>query len=149
VEGDTGIAKLASVFGSNLSLVQQAADQVTPDGLKLLPGAPLTESALNTLLDSDLDDLQLDNPLYLGVLLSGIQKPTQTLSDGAVARIHIASQAFESVPEPAALLLAAWAGLGLWFVCPHSRRRPSQGLLGTDEECAASHKRDSMAGCSN
>jgi len=110
VEGDTGIAKLASVFGSNLSLVQQSADEVTPDGQKLLPGVPLTESSLNTLLGTDLIDLRLDNPLYLGVLLSGIEKPTQTLSDGAVARIHIASQAFESVPEPATLVLALWAG---------------------------------------
>ena len=112
VQGDTGIAELSSVFGSNLSLVQQSSDQVTPDGQKLLPGNPLTESGLNALLQSDLTDLRLDSPLYLGVLLSGIEKPTQTLSAGAVARIHVASQAFESVPEPATLVLALWAGLG-------------------------------------
>lgn len=130
VEGDTGNAKLASAFGSNISLVQQSADQVTPDGLKQLPGAPLSESALNALLLTDLTNLRLDSPLYLGVLLSGIEKPTQTLADGAVARIHIGSQAFESVPEPATLVLALCAGLGAAVASRCRRRRSPSPPLG-------------------
>lgn len=77
---------------------------------------------IETLLTDDIFDLSIDTSVYLGIVLEDILVPTSTLSNGALAQIHINSivRDADAVPEPATMLLL---GSGLAVLAGSKLRR--------------------------
>jgi hypothetical protein len=65
-----------------------------------------------------------NNPLYLGVILEDIPVPTSTLPDGALAQIHINSNAVAAVPEPATWLFMLFGLILIYMLLNH--RQPDR-----------------------
>jgi hypothetical protein len=84
-------------------------------------------AAIRSMLEADvLSDLVLDSPLVLGFLLSGISAPTTDLGDGSVARVLVASGAFDANEALAVVTLPGTAWLfmiGVSFLYGSSRLR--------------------------
>ena len=64
-------------------------------------------STVQAELDVDMDNMRLDNPLYLGIIWDDIPVPTVELSDGSLARLHVGLRVTDAdvIPEPNSMLL--------------------------------------------
>ncbi|WP_242034649.1 PEP-CTERM sorting domain-containing protein [Microcystis flos-aquae] len=71
------------------------------------PANLITLSSIKSILENDvLSDRKLDNPLYLGIVLSGIAVPTIDLGNGSVAIVDVSAQANDgaAIPEPSSTI---------------------------------------------
>ena len=112
----------ATVTGSNAATFYLLSS--LDEGPTEIPSRITSLADIQALLNNDvLSDLSIDSPLFLGVVLEDMPIPTTTLSNGALARIHVdtvardadALEADAVVPEPHTwvLLISGLIGIGV------------------------------------
>jgi hypothetical protein len=117
---------------SQLQFFLQSGPDVTPYGSSSTPGTEISAGALGTLVNQDIGpDLKLKSPIYLGVVLNGVDTPTTPLyAGGPVGDVGYSSSAFISaVPEPPSVVLGV-LGLISVVAIPLRRRLSRNGKRG-------------------